>query len=67
MTSANVHQKTKVLLYKSSTVLCYGSEAWTMTGGAEIALAAFERKILRKIFGPACINGSWRLRYNEEL
>jgi hypothetical protein len=38
-----------------------------MTGEAEMALAAFERKILRKIFGPVSINGSWRLRYNEEL
>jgi hypothetical protein len=38
-----------------------------MTDGAEVALAAFEQKILRKIFGPVCINGSWRLRYNEEL
>jgi hypothetical protein len=38
-----------------------------MTGGAEMALAAFEREILRKIFGPVCINGSWRLRYNAEL
>jgi hypothetical protein len=32
-----------------------------------MALAAFERKILRKIFGPICINGSWKLRYNEGL
>jgi hypothetical protein len=38
-----------------------------MIGGAEMALVAFERKILRKIFGPVCINGSSRLRYNEEL
>jgi hypothetical protein len=38
-----------------------------MTGGTEMALAAFELKILRKIFGPVCINGSWRLHYNEEL
>jgi hypothetical protein len=22
---------------------------------------------MRKIFGPVCINGSWRLSYNEEL
>jgi hypothetical protein len=69
MKSANVHRKTKVSLYKTviRTVLCYGSEAWTMIGGAEMALVAFERKILRKIFGPVYINGSWRLRYNEEL
>jgi hypothetical protein len=54
MKSANVHHKTKVSLHKTviRTVLCYGSEAWTMTGGAEMALAAFEWKILRKIFGP---------------
>jgi hypothetical protein len=34
-----------------------------------MALAAFERKILRKIFGPACtwVLETWRLRYNEEL
>jgi hypothetical protein len=69
MKFANMHWKTKVSLYKTviRTVLCYGSEAWTMTGGEEMALAAFKRKILRKILGPVCINGSWRLRYNEEL
>jgi hypothetical protein len=69
MKSANVHWKTKVSLYKTviRTVLCYGSETWTMTGGVEMALAAFKRKILKKIFGPVCINRSWRLRYNEEL
>jgi hypothetical protein len=63
MKSADKHGKTVVV----RTVLCYGREAWTMTQGAEMALAAFERKILRKIFGPVRINGSWRLRYNEEL
>jgi hypothetical protein len=48
MKSANVHRKTNVSLYKAfmSIVLCYDSVAWTVTGGAEMALAAFERKIL---------------------
>ena len=27
----------------------------------------FERKILRKIFGPTHENGSWRIKTNEEL
>jgi len=27
----------------------------------------FERKILRKIFGPAYENASWRIKTNEEL
>jgi hypothetical protein len=50
MKSAKVHRKTKVSLYKTviRTVLCYGSRAWTMTRGAEMALAALERKILWK-------------------
>ena len=28
---------------------------------------AFERKILRKIFGPTYENGSWRMKTNDEL
>jgi hypothetical protein len=28
---------------------------------------AFERKILRKIFGPIYENGSWRIKTNQEL
>jgi len=27
----------------------------------------FERKILRKIFGPTYENGSWRIKTNREL
>jgi hypothetical protein len=27
----------------------------------------FERKILRKIFGPTYENGSWRIKTNQEL
>ena len=27
----------------------------------------FERRILRKIFGPICDNVKWRIRYNSEL
>ena len=27
----------------------------------------FERKILRKIFGPTYENGFWRIKTNEEL
>ena len=26
-----------------------------------------ERKILRKIFGPTCENGSWRIKSYQEL
>jgi len=33
----------------------------------ERALAAFERKILRKIYGPVKENELWRIRRNDEL
>jgi hypothetical protein len=36
----------------------------------EEQLQVFERRILRKIFGPICDNGkfrNWRIRYNSEL
>jgi hypothetical protein len=26
-----------------------------------------ERKVLRKMYGPTCDNGRWRIRYNNEL
>ena len=34
---------------------------------AEQILNTFERKILRRIFGPICEEGEWRRRYNREL
>jgi len=39
-----------------------------MTQSSEERVAKFERKILRRIFGPVCENYlCWRLKYNEEL
>jgi hypothetical protein len=46
----------------------YGCEAWTLTGRNEQQLRIFERKILRKIFGPVRDeNGICRMRKNHEL
>ena len=33
-------------------VVTYGSESWTLSMEEERALAVFERKTLRKIYGP---------------
>jgi len=46
----------------------YGCEAWTLTNRDEQHLRIFERRILRKIFGPVQNeDGSWRNRMNYEL
>ena len=48
--------------------MTYGCEAWTLTTRVEQHLRIFERKILRKIFGPVQDkNGSWRIGMNHEL
>ncbi|WP_215796742.1 hypothetical protein, partial [Vibrio anguillarum] len=63
-------RRTKIKLYKSLIipVLLYGAEAWTVSTSDETALGVFERKVLRKIYGPLNIgNGEYRRRWNDEL
>jgi hypothetical protein len=49
------------------TVLTHGSGTWTLSKNSENALSTFERKILRRIYGPVQDNSQWRIRYNKEL
>jgi hypothetical protein len=44
-----------------------GAEAWVMSKADEARLGVFERKILRRNYGPLCEGATWRSRYNEEL
>jgi hypothetical protein len=53
--------------YTTRPVVTYGSESWTLTVEVERTLAIFERKILRKIYGPVKDNELWRVRRNDEL
>jgi hypothetical protein len=39
----------------------------TVTKAYEGKLSTFERRILRRICSPACENGVWRIKYNDEL
>ncbi|XP_043064518.1 uncharacterized protein LOC122320474 [Drosophila ficusphila] len=48
-------------------VLLYGAECWTVVQSDAAALGVFERKILRKIFGPICVGDAYRIRWNHEL
>jgi hypothetical protein len=64
-----ISRRSKLQIYKTliTPVVTYGAETWTLTVTEEYALRRFERKVLRKIFGPVMDNGVWRIRYNSEL
>jgi len=67
--SKAISRTTKIRTYKTTTrpvVLC-GSEAWCLTANDGKNLRIWERKVLRKIFGPMCVAGYWRSRTNEEV
>ena len=49
-------------------VVVYGSECWVLTENIKQKLLVFERRLLRRIFGPTQkTNGEWRQKTNEEL
>jgi len=65
----NINRKYKVIIYKAliKPVLIYGAETWVLSKGDELRLGVFERKILRRIYGPICEGAIWRSRYNDDL
>jgi len=67
--SKAVSRTTKIRMYKTiiRPVMLYGSEAWCLMANGEKILRIWERKVLRKIFGPICVAGYWRSRTNEEV
>jgi hypothetical protein len=70
MKSRALNSSSKLKIYKSliRPVMTYECEAWTLTNREEQRLRTFERRILRKIFGPVQNeHGSWRIRMNYEL
>jgi hypothetical protein len=48
-------------------VVTYACETWTLKETITNRLMVFERKVLRKIFGPTNENGIWRIKTNQEL
>jgi hypothetical protein len=45
----------------------YSCETWILKETIINKLLVFERKVLRKIFGPNNENGIWRMKTNQEL
>jgi hypothetical protein len=70
MKTRAINKNLKLQIYKTiiRPVVTYGCETWTLTHQNEQRLRIFERKILRKIFGPVINDdGTWRIRRNDEL
>jgi hypothetical protein len=65
-----VSRKSKLKLYWSviRPVVVYACETWVLKESIIQRLSVFERKILRKIFGPTKEdNSNWRIKINIEL
>ena len=65
-----LNYNSKIQIYKTITrpTVTYGCETWVLTASDENQLYIFERKILRKIYGPTQNpDGTWRIKTNDEL
>jgi len=63
-------KKSKLKLYWTliRPIVTYACETWFLKENIIQKLMVFERKILRKTFGPTKeVNGLWRIKTNEEL
>ena len=50
-------------------VILHGRETWSLTLREERKLRVFEKRVLRRVFGPKRdeVTGEWRKLHNEEL
>jgi hypothetical protein len=57
------------MLYKTliRPILMYESDSWPLSKKDENILQIFERRILRRIYGPVNEGGVWRIRCNDDL
>jgi hypothetical protein len=57
--SKRISKRSKLQIYKTliRPEVTYGTETWTLTDTEENALRRFERKVLRKIYGPVMDRG----------
>jgi hypothetical protein len=66
----DLNTASKLQIYKTliRPSVTYGCETWAMTVTEQNRLRIFERRVLRKIYGPTLDkDGTWRIKTNEEL
>jgi hypothetical protein len=66
----DLNAASKLQIYKTIVrpIVTYGCKTWTMTATEQNHLLVFERRVLRKIYGPKQDkDGIWRMKTNEEL
>ena len=64
-----VTKQSKLKLYRTviRPIVTYASGTWVLKETIIQKLLVFERKTLRRIFGPTKENQIWRVKTNEEL
>jgi hypothetical protein len=67
--SQRISRKVKLNIYKTiiRPIVTYACETWVLTRKDELTILIWERKVLRRIFGPVCETGCYRIRTNEEV
>jgi hypothetical protein len=62
-------KSTKLKIYKTimRPIFMHGCEVWTMSEHMEEALRVWERKILRRVYGPKRDTNGCRIHRNKEL
>jgi hypothetical protein len=59
--------KIKIYGMTVKPVVVYGSETWPLTEIDMKRLNTWERKILKRIYGPVVEQAIWRIKTNHEL
>jgi hypothetical protein len=69
MKSKEMSKSTELNIYRTiiKPIVMYGCEGWTMSEHMEEALRVWERKILRRVYGPKGDTNGRRIRTNKEL
>ena len=71
LSSSLLPKRLKIKIYRTIIlpVVFYGYETWSLTLREEHRLRVFEKRVLRRIFGPRRdgVTGNWWRLHNEEL